>query len=276
VWNIGAEGQLTLGAIAGGALGLAWPDAPRLWRVPAMVVTAALAGAAWAAIPAWLKTRFNTNEILTSLMLSYIAVLLLGYMVHGPLRDPQGYNLPESALLSDNALWPVLLDGTRLHLGVILALVATLLMALVSARTWLGFQARVVGLDVNAACFAGFGQARLVWISLCLAGALAGIAGIGEVAGPIGQLRPQISPGYGFAAIIVAYLGRLQPFGMLLASLLMALMYLGGEMAQIQLGAPLALTALFQGLLLFYMLIADALTHYRLRWRPPLDAGGVG
>ena len=268
VWNIGAEGQLIVGAIAAGGLAIHLPEtASGAWILPLTLLLGLLGGMAWAAIPAWLKTRFNANEILTSLMLSYVAALLLSYLVHGPWRDPQGYNFPESRLFAEAAVLPVIVPGTRLHLGTPLALLAVVMGWLLLSRTLLGFQLKVIGEAPAAARFAGFSGARLIWFSLLLAGGLAGIAGMLEVAGPIGQLLPTVSPGYGFTAIIVAFVGRLHPLGVLAAGLLLALSYLGGENLQISMGLPDAVTGVFQGMLLFFLLACDVLIRYRLRWR---------
>ncbi len=264
VWNIGAEGQLTLGAIFGGGLAIWFHESESLLLLPAMLLMGAIGGAFWAAIPAFLKTRFNVNEILTSLMLTYVATLLLSALVHGPWRDPDGYNFPESRLFPDAGIMPILLDGTRLHLGAVLALVAVGAAWFMLSRTLLGFQVKVVGSAPRAARFAGFSSKRMVWFCMLLAGGLSGLAGLGEVAGPIGQLVPQISPGYGFTAIIVAFLGRLHPLGVLFAGLLMALSYLGGENAQIAVGLPTAATGVFQGMLLFFVLAADLFVRYRI------------
>jgi ABC-type uncharacterized transport system permease subunit len=265
VWNIGAEGQLTLGAITGGAVALAFYEVESVFLLPAMIVAGALGGMAWAAIPAWLKTRFNANEILVSLMLTYVATLLLSTLVHGPLRDPDGYNFPESRLFHDAALLPVVWDGTRLHLGAFVTLAVVAAAWVVLARTLTGFQIKVIGMAPRAAGYAGFSQKKMVWITLLLSGGLAGMAGLFEVAGPVGQLLPTISPGYGFTAIIVAFLGRLHPLGILLAGLLVALSYLGGELVQIELGMPQATTGVFQGMLLFFLLASDVLVRYRIR-----------
>ena len=265
VWNIGAEGQLTIGAIAGGGIALAFPESNGLWLLPAMLVAGTLGGLAWAAIPAFLRTRFNANEILTSLMLSYVAQLLLSYLVHGPWRDPAGFNFPESRQFQDAALLPVLIEGTRLNLASVFALCAVALSWLLIAKTFAGFQIKVAGLAGPAADYAGFSRRRVVWRCLLFSGGLAGLAGISEAAGPIGQLLPRISPGYGFAAIIVAFLGRLHPLGVLIASLLMALVYLGGESAQVTLGLPLAVSGIFQGMLLFFVLSCDLFIRNRVR-----------
>jgi simple sugar transport system permease protein len=265
VWNIGAEGQLTMGAVAAGGLALAFHGEEPGWLLPAMVLAGALGGAAWAAIPAFLRARFNTNEILTSLMLTYVAVQFLGYLVHGPWRNPQGFNFPQTRDFGDGAIIPLLVEGTRLHLGVILAGIAVIAAWLLLDRSYLGFQIRVSGLAPRAAAYAGYPVSRIVWAGFLAGGAMAGLAGMMEAAGPIGKLQPLISPGYGFAAIIVAFLGRLNAFGILLASLLVALLYLGGEIAQIDLKVPPAVTGVFQGLLLFFLLGSDFLTRYRVK-----------
>ncbi|CCQ74703.1 ABC transporter permease [Magnetospira sp. QH-2] len=272
VWNIGAEGQLTLGALGGGGMALVLYEVEGFWVLPVMALGAMVAGMAWASITALLRTRFNTNEILTSLMLVYVSLELLKYLVHGPWRDPDGMNFPESRLFHDAALLPVMLDDTRLHLGALVALVAVGLAWLAFGRHMLGFQLRVIGQAPRAARFAGFSEKGTVWFAMLLTGALAGLAGMFEVAGPVGQLMPTISPGYGFTAIIVAFLGRLHPIGVLLAGLLMALTYLGGENAQIVLNMPNAVTGVFQGLLLFYLLACDLLVRYRLRWHRSEEA----
>ncbi len=190
-------------------------------------------------------------------------------LVHGPLRDPDGFNFPESRLFHDAALLPVIVEGTRLHLGSLIALLVISSAWLMMSRTLIGFQIRVVGAAPLAGRYAGFRQERLIWFTLLLGGAAAGLAGVIEVAGPIGQLLPNISPGYGFTAIIVAFVGRLHPFGVLLAGLLLALSYLGGETAQIELNLPLAVTGVFQGLLLFFLLACDVLINYRIEFRTP-------
>ncbi|WP_321322867.1 ABC transporter permease [Thiomicrorhabdus sp.] len=266
IWNIGAEGQLVMGAIVGGGLALWFYDTESAWLLPMMIIFGAIGGMLWAAIPAFLKTKFNTNEILTSLMLSYVAILFLNFMVNGPYRDPSGYNFPESRLFTDSALLPILVEGTRLNLGSVITLVLLIGLWIMLARTIIGFQIRVVGQAPEAAKYAGFNHKKIIWFSFLLSGAMAGMAGIMEVSGPIGQLLPTISPGYGFTAIIVAFLGRLHPLGILFAGLIMAISYLGGESAQISLGLPVALTGVFQGLLLFFLLAADVLIMYKIRF----------
>jgi len=272
VWNIGAEGQLTMGAICAGGLALMFQDAEGAWLLPTMVVTGALGGMAWASVPAFLRTRFNTNEILVTLMLVYVAQLALSYLVHGPWRDPGGYGFPETALFPDAAMMPLLVEGTRLHAGLLIALAAVVVGWVFMTRSFLGYQMRVAGLAGGAAQYAGFNRKRMVWIGLLAGGGAAGIAGMSEASGPMGQLLPEFPQGYGFAAIIVAFVGRLHPLGILLASLLMALLYLGGESAQLELGLPSAVTGVFQGMLLFFLLASDVFINFRIRVRPVVTA----
>lgn len=265
IWNIGAEGQLTLGAIFGGVLALAFFDVDTPLLLPAMLIAGIIGGMAWAAIPAFLKTRYNTNEILTSLMLTYVGLLLLSYLIHGPLRDPDGFNFPESRLFHDAAVLPIIFEGTRLHIGWLIALFVAVLAWILIVKHIIGFQIRVIGMAPAAASFAGFKEKRLVWLTLLMSGGAAGLAGVIEVAGPIGQIVPVVSPGYGFTAIIVAFLGRLHPIGVVLAGLLMALTYLGGDSAQITMNLPNAVTGVFQGMLLFFLLASDVLIRYRIK-----------
>jgi simple sugar transport system permease protein len=274
VWNIGAEGQLVIGAITGGGMALLFHESDGFWLLPLMLVSGILGGMAWAGIPAFLKTRFNANEILTSLMLTYVAGLLLSYLVHGPYRDPDGFNFPESRIFHDAATLPVLFEGGRVSISALIALLVVAAAWVLISRSLIGFQIRVVGMTPSAGSFAGFNAKAVIWFTLLLSGGLAGLAGVSEVAGPIGQLLPVISPGYGFTAIIVAFLGRLHPVGILFAGLLMALSYLGGEAVQIDLGMPLAVTGVFQGMLLFFLLSCDVLIRYRIRRVLPAGAAG--
>lgn len=264
VWNIGAEGQLTIGAIAGAGIAL-FTSSLGAFALPLMLLAGILGGMAWAAIPALLRSRFHTSEILVSLMLVYVAQLFLSYLVHGPWRDPAGFNFPQSQALEEHELLPTLLDGTRVNIAFPVALLLAGVGWLFVSRTFAGFKMRVAGSAPAAANYAGFGERSSIWMAMLIGGACAGLAGICEVAGPIGLLSPSVSPGYGFAAIIVAFVGRLHPAGIPLAALLMSALYLGGESAQVELQLPASITDLFQGMLLFYLLAADLFITYRLR-----------
>ncbi|WP_271104088.1 ABC transporter permease [Pseudomonas tohonis] len=266
IWNIGAEGQLLMGALAGSAVAVHLIDWESRWALALVLGAGILAGAAWGALAAWLRTRFNANEILTTIMLNYVALNLLLFAVHGPLKDPAGFNFPESAMFGDASRLPPVFEDLRLHIGLHFALLALVAVWVLLHKSFLGFQIKVLGLDKRAAGFVGFREKRLVWLALLVSGGLAGLAGVGEVTGPIGQLVPQVSPGYGYAAITVAFLGRLNPFGILVAGLLMALLFLGGENAQMALNLPQSITQLFQGMMLFFLLACDVLILYRPRF----------
>ncbi len=266
VWNIGAEGQFTAGAILGGMIPVMFPE----WQSPlgllAMLVLGTLGGMAYGYIPGALKNRFGTNEILTSLMLVYVAQLLLDWLVRGPWKDPQGYNFPKTITFSDWQLLPTI--GVTVHLGVVLAFLIALGLAFLLERTLKGFEIRVLGNAPRAGSFAGFSRRRMVIFCFMLSGGLAGLAGICEVASTVGQLQPSISPGYGFTAIIVAFLGRLHPIGVIFAGLLLAVSYMGGEAAQVTLGLSDKIAKVFQGILLFFVLACDTLIYYRIRFMP--------
>ncbi|MBL8474170.1 MAG: ABC transporter permease [Rhodocyclaceae bacterium] len=266
VWNIGAEGQFIAGAAAASGVALHFDSSGAATLLPLMLLAGAAGGAAWAAIPAWLRTRFNANEILVSLMLVYIAQLGVSWLVHGPWKDPEGYNFPQTKMFADAALLPLLVEGTRLNAAFLFALGALAAGYVFMQKSFMGFQMQVAGQAEAAARYAGFSAQRTIWTGLLAGGAMAGIAGMAEVAGPMGQLTEHVSNNYGFAAIIVAFVGRLNPLGIACASLLMALLYLGGEQAQQYLNLPSSISLVFQGMLLFFLLGADIFINYRLRF----------
>ncbi len=266
VWNIGAEGQYVLGAIAASGVALLANKTMGTWIVMAVLVAGILGGMFWAGITAWLRDRFNANEILVSLMLVYVAVQVLSYLVSGPWKDPQGYNFPQTKTFDLVTRIPRLFVGSRVSIGVFLALIGVLGTWIFLFRTRSGFAQQVGGLAPAAARYAGFSSRRALWVALLASGGMAGLAGALEVAGPIGQLTPYVPAGYGFAAIIVAYVGRLHPVGMVFSAILMSMFYIGGELAQSRLGLPKSLTGVFQGLLLFTLLGCDTLVNYRLKW----------
>jgi general nucleoside transport system permease protein len=267
IWNIGAEGQYIAGAICGAAVGLAFYPAEGWYIFPLMVVAGGLGGLFWALIPAVLKVRFGTNEILVSLMLVYVAEQLLASAALGLLRNPDGMGFPGSRNLSQ---YPAaanleLFANTGMHWGVVAALIAVIFAYITFSRHILGFNIKLTGQSPRAAAFSGVHPGRLILICMGVSGALAGLAGLFEVAGPSGQITIDFNVGYGFTAIIVAFLGRLHPVGILLAGLLMALTYIGGEMAELTLALPGAAIQIFQGMLLFFLLGFDVLTNYRPR-----------
>lgn len=264
-WNIGAEGQFVFGAIFGSVIPIYFHEWNSPLVLPLMIVMGMIGGGLYGLIPALLKNKFNTNEILTSLMLVYVAQLFLDWLVRGPWRNPEGFNFPESRSFNVSAVLPEVFDSGRMHWGMIFALVAAVIIFIMFRNSLKGFEITVVGQSARAGRFAGFSARKTVVFAFLVSGALAGLAGISEVSGAIGQLRPTISPGYGFTAIIVAFLGRLNPIGIVVSGLILALTYLGGEAAQITLGVSDKVANGFQGLLLFFVLACDTLIHYRVR-----------
>ena len=265
IWNIGAEGQYIIGAIFAGGVALTAGKDTGGWIVVAVLLAGVLGGMLWAGITAFLRDRFNAGEILVSLMLVYVAVQVLNFLVFGPWKDPAGYNFPQTRTFEAVTRIPRLMAGSRVTIGAVIALVAAGLLWLYLFRTRSGFALQVGGLAPAAARYAGFSSRRALWTAFLISGGAAGLAGALEVAGPVGQLTPYIPAGYGFAAIIVAFVGRLHPLGMVLAAILMSMFYIGGELAQSRLGLPKSLTDVFQGLLLFSLMACDTLVNYRLR-----------
>jgi len=268
VWNIGAEGQFVMGAVfaAGVALMADANTSAGFWVL--ILLAGMVGGMVWAGITAWLRDRFNASEILVSLMLVYVAIMVLNFLVYGSWKDPLGYNFPQTKTFETATQVPRLFKGSRVNIGVILALLGAVVMWVFLFRTRAGWAQQIGGLAPHAARYAGFSSRRAIWLALLVSGGAAGLAGALEVAGPIGQLTPYVPVGYGFAAIIVAFVGRLHPVGMVFSAILMSMFYIGGELAQSRLGLPKSLTGVFQGLLLFSLLACDVLMNYRLRWAP--------
>ncbi len=271
VWNIGAEGQLLLGAIAAGGVALLAGPGTGRWIVVFILLAGVAGGMAWAAIVAWMRDRYNANEILVSLMLVYVAQLLLAYLVYGPWKDPAGFNFPQTKRFVASTNLPLLIDQTRMHIGFVIALAAAAVAWLYMFRHYGGYQLQVGGIAPLAARYAGFSDRRALWTALLIGGGAAGLAGALEAAGPLRQLTPHVSAGYGFAAIIVAFVGRLHPLGIVFASILLSMFFIGGELSQSRLGLPNSLSGVFQGVLLFSLLACDTFILYRLRWTPRLS-----
>ena len=264
VFNIGAEGQLIIGAAAASALPVMYPAATSGLMLPAMIVMGGLGGLAWAGIAALFRTRFNANEILVTLMLTLIATQVLNYLLLGPWKDPGGFNFPQSVMFPDAALLPILLPGTRVNVSLLMALAASALAYVLMRHRFSGFQLLVGGLAPRAASYAGFSEKRAVWASLLLGGMAAGLAGAAEVAGPLGQLQRSVSTGYGYSAIIVAYLGGLHPIGIVVSAFLMSAIYIGGDNAMVSADLPIAAVWVFQGLLLVFYLAGLTFIRHRV------------
>lgn len=266
VWNIGAEGQFIIGAVCAGGVALLADKSTGRWIILAVMLAGVLGGMLWAGLTALLRDRFNASEILVSLMLVYVADMVLSYMVYGPWKDPAGFNFPQSKTFEAATQIPRLMSGSRMNIGLLMALAAAAALWVFLFRTRAGFAQQVGGLAPAAARYAGFSSRQALWTALLVSGGTAGLAGALEVAGPIGQLTPYVPAGYGFAAIIVAFVGRLHPAGMVVSAILMSMFYIGGELAQSRMGLPKSITGVFQGLLLFCLLACDTLVSYRLRW----------
>jgi general nucleoside transport system permease protein len=266
VFNIGAEGQFLLGAICASAIPVYFPDATGVWIWPSMLILGALGGAFWASITAFWRVRLNANEILVSLMLALVAEQLLNYLLLGPWKDPHGFNFPQSAMFQMDAMLPTLIPNTRVNISLLIAFALSAVAFLFMQKSFSGYKLQIGGLAPGAARYAGFSESRAIWLSLLIGGFVAGLAGAAEVAGPIGQLQRSISTGYGYAAIIVAYLGGLHPLGIVLSAFFMAVIYIGGDNAMVSAGLPIAAVRVFQGSLLLSYLIAVAFVRYRLEW----------
>ena len=264
VWNIGAEGQFIVGALGATAVAMRATTSSTALILPAIALAGICAGMAWAAVVALLRDRWNANEILVSLMLVYVAEMGLGYLVYGPWKDPEGFNFPQTITFLPVTQVPLLAEGYRAHVGLFVALATAVAAWLFLSRTYAGFQLSVGGQAPRAARYAGFSARRSLWTAMLASGGLAGLAGALEVTGPLGQLTPHLPVGYGFTGIIVAFVGRLHPLGIVLSSILMSMLYIGGELAQSRMGLPQALSGVFQGLLLFTLLACDALASYRV------------
>ena len=272
VWNIGAEGQFIIGALLAGSFGLLFPEMDTKFLLMSMLFIGFLGGALWAFIPAILKTKLNVNEILVSLMLVYVAMLLIDFVVRGPLRDPMSFGFPltkaypEGALINKIPIPGIGFLG-QLHYGVMSIFILVPIAWVIINKTLLGFQIKVLGSAPKATSFAGFKEKRITIIVLLLSGGLAGIAGVIEVSANMGQLQPEISFGYGFTAIIVVFLGRLNPIGIILAGIIIATVKLGADNAQMAIGIPKVVTGLFEGILLFFLLTGETLQKYQIAWK---------
>jgi len=275
VWNIGAEGQYIIGALCAAGIGIAAGTAGGPIIVFLMIVAGMVGGAGWASVPAVLKTRLNVNEILSSLMLTYVAVQVLSFLVGGPWKDPNGRNFPATAPLQPDQTLPILFPGTTVHLGIAIAVILPFVFWLVMSRSVFGFQIRVVGSAPNAARHGGFDANQTVWASMLIGGAMAGLAGALEFTGALKAINLGFPSGYGFTAIIVSFLGRLHPIGCLIAGIVLAVTFVGGQVAQTTVHIPNATAGIFQAMMLFFILASDILVRYRVRFIPATKATPV-
>ena len=265
IWNIGAEGQYIIGALAGAGVAFALPGATGFWIIPLMIAAGVLGGMAWAAIPAFLKTRYRVSEVLSTLMLVYVALQVLNYLIGGPWKDPNGHNFPQTPPLTAAQQLPHAIPGTAIPPGLVVAIVLTLVFWLLMTRSVYGFSVRTVGAAPEAARYGGFDASRTVWSTLLISGGMAGLAGILEVVSQLGQINLGFPSGYGFTAIIVSFLGRLNPIGVFLAGIILAVTYVGGQVAQTVVHVPEATAGIFQATMLFFILASDILVRRRIR-----------
>jgi simple sugar transport system permease protein len=265
IWNIGAEGQYIIGALTGAGVAFAVPNASGFIAIPVMIVAGILGGMAWAAVPAVLKTRFNVSEVLSTLMLVYVAMQVLNYLIGGPWKDPNGHNFPQTPPLTAAQTLPHVIPGTVVPPGFVVAIVLTLVFWVLTTRSVYGFSVRTVGAAPSAARYGGFDASHTVWSTLMISGGMAGLAGIFEAMSQLGQINLGFPSGYGFTAIIVSFLGRLHPIGVFLAGLILAVTYVGGQVAQTVAHVPQATAGIFQATMLFFILASDILVRYRVR-----------
>lgn len=273
VWNIGAEGQYIVGGLAATGVALATYDMTGWWILPLMGIAGVLGGMTYVAVPAFLRTRFKVNEILTTLMLTYVSVQILNYLIFGPWKSPTSFGQPQTVLFTDDQTLPFIIPGTIVQAGAPIAVIVAIVTWLVMSKSVFGFQVRTVGSAPNAARYAGFSANQTIWAALLIGGGLAGLAGMLEVAGPFNRMVPQFPSNYGFTAIIVAFLGRLHPLGVLAAGIVLAITFVGGEVAQTTIGLPNAAAGLFQAMMLFLLLAGDVLVRYRVKRVVPQTMG---
>ena len=269
-WNIGAEGQLVMGGIAAAWVALFWvenltflPQTPFLW-IPLMMVAAILAGALWGLIPALLKAFLNVNEIITTLMFNYIAILFYQFLFTIAWKDPAGFGFPGSAQIAEFTRLPRL--NGRLHAGIVIAIIAAFIVWVIMDKTRWGYEIRLIGENKEAARYAGVSIIRNIILVMILSGGLAGLAGLSEVSGISYRLQHGLAVGYGFTGIIIAWLARLNPWGVVVVATLMAALLVGGDQIQTSMGLPASVAAVLQGAILLFVLGGDVFTRYRLRF----------
>lgn len=270
VWNIGAEGQIHLGALATTLMGVYLPPFPSLIALTLTGMASFFAGGFWAAIPGWLKVRWGVNEIITTLMMNYIAILGINYAVHVPLKEPGGF-LPQSALLQPSVELPILIARTRLHAGILLGIAGAVALHILLVRTTLGYQIQVVGLNPDAGRYSGIPVGKITLLSMILSGGFAGLAGMGEIAGVHHRLMENFSPGYGYTAIVVALLADLKPLAVILVSILFAALIVGADTMQRVAGVPNSLVLIIESLVVLFVLGSRSLSFVRYPSLSPMD-----
>lgn len=263
LWNIGAEGQFYMGAFAASGVPLTFPELPSVIMLPAMVILGMAAGAVWGFIPGFLRAKWRVNEIITSLMLNYIGILWVSYLVYGPWKDPQGMNFPLTAQFPDAAMLPTF-AGSRIHIGALLVIALVILFSIIFKNSRWGYEIKVIGASEPAARYAGMNIKQNIYIVMLLSGAICGLAGMTEVSGIVGRLQPGLSPGYGYTAIIIAWLAKLNPIAIIIVSVLFGALQVGGYLVQ-TLGVPATVASMLQGAILFFVVGGEVFTTYRIK-----------
>jgi ABC-type uncharacterized transport system permease subunit len=264
LWNIGGEGQFLMGAFGASVVALYLPQLPGFVLIPCMILAGFLAGAFWGLIPGILNARFKISEIIVTLMLNYIALNWVAYLVYGPMRDRKGYsNFPLTPKFVQHAWFPRI-PKTRLHIGLMLALITAIILYLVIKKMKIGYEIRIVGANPNVAQYGGIDTTKITILVMTFAGGIAALAGVGDVAALHHQLRKDIAIGYGYTAIPVALLGKGHPLGIILSAFLFAAMLVGGANMQQDLGVPVALVSIIQALVVLFIVAGDTLQKYRI------------
>jgi simple sugar transport system permease protein len=274
LWNIGAEGQFYMGAFAASWVPLTFPGLPSYGMLTAMVVLGMAAGGLWGLIPGFLRANWRVNEIITSLMLNYIGILWVNYLVYGPWKDPQGMNFPLTAPFADAAMLPAL-AGSRIHAGVLFVAGLAVLFTIIFRNSRWGYEIKVIGASEQAARYAGMDIKRNICLVMLISGAVCGLAGMAEVSGIVGRLQPGLSPGYGYTAIIIAWLAKLNPLAIVIVSVLFGALQVGGYLVQ-TLGVPATVAAMLQGAILFFVVGGEVFTTYRLKFAIGRKGAGDG
>lgn len=264
LWNIGAEGQFFAGAMAAYLIASTFPGLSRIPVVFLIFLAALIAGGIWGAIPAILKVKYGASEVIVTVMLNFVIQFILSYLLSGPWQDPKSAFL-QTSKLPDAAIVSRIISGTRIHIGIVIALISVFLIWFLLFKTTLGYEIRAYGINAVASTYKGIPPLRTIILTLAISGAIAALAGASEVVGLHGRLRLDISTGFGFTGIIVALLGRLHPFWVVVSALFMGALWNGSLAMQITTGVPIALAYVIRGVVLVALLAAETLTHYRIR-----------
>jgi simple sugar transport system permease protein len=263
-WNIGAEGQLLAGALTATALGVSLGGVPKPLVLPIVILAGFLAGGIWASIPALLKTKLKVDDVVSTLLLNYVMIHVMGALLFGPLQQP-GSSWPRSTAIVEAACYPILVARSRFHMGIPLALVAVIVVWFINKKTIFGYQSKAVGVNIRAANFGGINTTSVILWTALISGGLAGLAGVGELCAIQYRLIMDISPGYGYSGIVIAMLGNLHPIGVLLSSLFFSVIIVGAQTMSRMTGVPTYIAEVIQGMSLMVMLIFLLFTEYRIR-----------